>query len=153
MLKVLFVCTGNTCRSSMAAALFKKLAQEKGKDIEIDSCGIAAVDGMPASSEAIQVLKERGIDLSGHRAKKLRENLLNSDLILTMTKSQRDYILNNFPKLKGRVFVLTEFINEGEFEDIEDPYGMGIETYKKVADELWNNLQKLIERIEQKTIK
>ncbi|ADL08782.1 low molecular weight protein arginine phosphatase [Thermosediminibacter oceani] len=152
MKRVVFVCTGNTCRSSMAEGLFRKMLRERGKDkdIKVDSCGIAAVEGMPASPQARKVMEEQGVDLSSHRAKMLSEALLNADLILTMTRSHRDYIINKFPHTKGRVFVLSEFA-EGQVDgdaDIADPYGGDEETYRRVADMIREKLEKVLERLE-----
>lgn len=152
MKKVLFVCTGNTCRSSMAEGLFKKLLKERGKDgqIAVESCGIAAVDGMPASCNAIKAMKEEGIDISSHRARLITRELLKADLILTMTKAHKDFILNKFPETKGRVFVLEEFAGgrSDEESDIADPFGKDEETYRKVAREIKGKLQKVLERLE-----
>ncbi|HHW03913.1 MAG TPA: low molecular weight protein arginine phosphatase [Thermoanaerobacterales bacterium] len=153
MKRVVFVCTGNTCRSSMAEALFKKILQEQGRerDIMVESCGIAAVEGMPASSNAVKVMKEEGIDISSHRARQLSEEILKADLILTMTKNHKDYILNRFPNTKGRVFVLEEFASDrmgDEDVDISDPYGGDEETYRRVAMEIKEKLKNVLARLE-----
>ncbi|TYP58760.1 low molecular weight protein arginine phosphatase [Thermosediminibacter litoriperuensis] len=152
MKRVLFVCTGNTCRSSMAEGIFRKMLKERGKEkeIQVDSCGIAAVEGMPASPQARKVMEEQGVDLSSHRAKMLSQDLLNADLILTMTKSHRDYIINKFPHTKGRVFILSEFAEErgDEDADIADPYGSNEETYRRVAGIIKEKLEKVLKKLE-----
>ncbi|NLY89825.1 MAG: ribose 5-phosphate isomerase B [Firmicutes bacterium] len=111
MQSVLFVCTGNTCRSPMAAGLFAKILQEKGETgIKITSAGLAAVDGAPASAEAVEVMRRAGVDLSGHRARRLtREMVLAADLVLTMTRRQKEAVLVLAPEAGEKVFTLHEF--------------------------------------------
>lgn len=105
---VLFVCTGNTCRSSMAAALAK--AMLKGEQVEVLSAGTSAEDGFPASTEAIRVMAEEGIDLHGHRTRRLsREMAEKADLILTMTLLQKEQVLRLVPEAQGKVFTLKEY--------------------------------------------
>jgi len=136
----------------MAEGLFRKMVKERGKEkeIEVDSCGIAAIAGMPATPQAVKVMKDIGVDISSHRAKNLSEELLKADLILTMTKSHKDYIVDKFPYTKGRVFVLAEFAeDEGdEGVDIADPYGGDEETYRRVAQALKEKLEKVLEKLD-----
>jgi protein-tyrosine-phosphatase len=137
----------------MAEALFKKILKERGRerDIMVESCGIAAVEGMPASPNAVKVMKEEGIDISSHRARLLSEEILKADLILTMTKNHKDYILNKLPETKGRVFVLEEFASGqrgDENVDISDPYGGDEQTYRRVADEIKEKLKNVLARLE-----
>ena len=97
-MQILFVCTGNTCRSSMAEALFKDMIKkhypDKLKDIKVMSAGVAARDGDKASPNAIRAMEELGIDLAFHSATQLTAELISeADLILTMTQRHRDMVL------------------------------------------------------------
>ncbi len=142
-MNVLFVCTGNTCRSPMAAALFNKIATEKDLDVRIESAGIFAEEGAPASTEAIVVMKEYDIDLLGHHAQPINTELLEkSDVILTMTAAHK-MLLEQYAE--GKVFTLSEYADLDD--DIDDPYGGDVEEYKECADELYNTLLLVAEKM------
>lgn len=141
-MNILFVCTGNTCRSPMAAVLMNKIAIEKKLDVRIDSAGIFAVDGDAASTEAVNVMKEYGIDLSAHRAKKITLELIDeSDLILTMTYGQKTMLGQN-----QKVYTLSEYA--GFDYDISDPYGGSEEAYRAAAEQIYKAEKKAADRIE-----
>lgn len=142
-MNILFVCTGNTCRSPMAAALFNKMAVEKNLPVRIESAGIYAVDGQPASAGAIGAMEKYGIDLSGHRAKPVKPELLDKcDLILTMTAGHRDALL---PYAPGKVYTLCEY--GGISGDIKDPFGGDVHIYEECAAEILCALEKVAEKI------
>ena len=142
-MNILFVCTGNTCRSPMAAALFNKLAVEKNLDVRIESAGLFAMDGLTASDGARRAMKKFGIDLSEHRAKSITQELLEqSDLVLTMTEGHKDKLLPYAPQ---KVKTLAEYA--GVSDDIADPFGGNNEVYEACAEELWRTLLKVAEKI------
>lgn len=142
-MKILFVCTGNTCRSPMAQALLEKIAKDKGLNIEVKSAGIFALDGQKASANAIEVMKQEGIDLENHRARIIHRDLLEeADLILTMSKSHKEALLSKFDFVKGKVYTLKEYAY-GKEEDIEDPFGGDIRDYRRAKEEIKEALKQL----------
>jgi len=107
---ILFVCTGNTCRSPMAEALFKEMVGEKREEFEIISAGTSALEGEPAAGEAVKALEEQGIILTGHRSRPVTTELLErSDLIITMTRGHKERLLDLMPEAGEKIFTLKEF--------------------------------------------
>ncbi len=140
---LLFVCTGNTCRSPMAEFLMANLC----KDIPgwtFRSAGVFATPGSPASELAVAALKERQLDLTPHRARALSPNdIRDAALIVTMTRSHRDTVLQMVPEAAGKTRTLHSYGSEKPDADVLDPFGGGIDTYRIVRDEIQSALTDL----------
>jgi protein-tyrosine-phosphatase len=132
--KVLVVCTGNTCRSPMAEGwLNHKLA---GKGWVAESAGVAGWDGGCASSEAVAVMREIGIDISSHRNRALTRALVNeAAIILAMTDGHRREIERHFPEAAAKVRLVKSF-GAAPAEDVADPFGASADVYRHVREEL-----------------
>jgi protein-tyrosine phosphatase len=118
--RILIICTGNICRSPMAAALLAQRLSQRTPAAEIESAGLAALVGYPADPLAQEVMREQGLDLSGHRARQLTPTMIvDFDLILAMEAQHVKAIQFMVPSARGRVHQLGQ---PGGF-DIPDPYG------------------------------
>ena len=146
--KILFVCTGNTCRSPMAEAFFKKSWPQKPKEkIKVKSAGTNAIANSKPSEFATKVMREKGIDISSHRATPLTPEIVKEyDLILTMEERHRQRVINLFPFIREKVWLLSEF-SSGKKEDILDPAGSYLSTYRELALRIEKEINKLIERL------
>ena len=147
-MRILFVCTGNTCRSAIADALARKVIVERGlSDVEVQSAGTSAWDGAPASDGALLVGMERGLDLSSHRAQTLtRELVRDSDLVLAMGPHHLERIeaLGG----SGKSYLITEFASRGATaRPVNDPIGGELEVYRATVDELEGEVRRVFDRI------
>ena len=156
-MNILFVCTGNTCRSPMAEGIFKDMLKKHNiADIYVSSAGISVFPGEHANEKAIRVLKEKGIHITEHRAKQLSDEITRADIILAMTGAHKEiienYFINNLQNLP-KVFTLKEFAAKISGEkllgrDIDDPYGRDYNFYKKSRDEIERELNKILKNID-----
>lgn len=137
-MKVVFVCTGNTCRSPMAEGIFRTLIKNKGlTDIECTSCGLSAFCGSPASEYAIAAAKKYGADISSHSSRSASRYLLDEgDLFVCMTREHKDILSSFVPDEK--LVVLSK-------DGIPDPYMGTFEDYLLCAEKIHNALSELIE--------
>lgn len=140
----------------MAEGLFKHMLKENNiTNINIDSAGISVFPGERANEKAIKALLEKGIDIREHRANQLSDKIKQADLILTMTLGHKEIIEAYFKEKAGvslNIYTLKEFAAKLNNEkliktDINDPYGMDFEVYKKTRDEIEKELNKILNKI------
>jgi glycine hydroxymethyltransferase len=151
MKTVLFICTGNVCRSPMAEGLFRHAVQNRG-EYRVLSAGLGALEGQPPSPYAVQAVKELGIDISGQRSRMLTPELVQqADYIFGMTHSHIDTVMMLFPFAVEKTFLLREFDETlDQFEkDISDPIGGSYEIYLTCRDQIEQGIPSLLRFIEQ----
>ncbi len=158
MPSILFVCTANRFRSPLAALFFARQVVGHGNDADfrVMSAGTWATQGQPAMSDALQLAKEKNLNLGYHKSRMVSEAiLLRTDLILVMETGHKEGIQNDFPEAADRIFLLTEAVGEPPV-DIPDPYMDGVPAdavakeifslieagYEKIIDLAWKMVEK-----------
>lgn len=142
--KIVFICTGNTCRSPMAEGLFKALNGEQKTGLEAISAGIFTNNGMSASENAVIVAKELGADISNHKSQMLNGDIVNdAKYLVCMTGAHYDQILLKFPNVSYKLFTLSP-------TDIDDPFGGNIDEYRSCATQIKSAVESIIERLSKK---
>lgn len=157
---ILFICTGNTCRSAMAEGLFKKLLSQK-KDVtkrfKVRSAGIYALPGLSATPEAVKVMAELGVDIKQHLTTQVDgDQIKKADLILVMSNTHKDFLTTKYNFAQDKIYLLKYFARIDKFsgklktdenDEIIDPLGRSIEFYRTIAKQLKDNLEKILHKI------
>src|SRR3954470_19758857 len=151
MKTVLFICTGNVCRSPIAEGIFRHAVHGRG-DYRVLSAGLGALDGQPPSAYAVQAVRELGIDIAGQRSRMLTPELVaQADYIFGMTHSHVDTVMLLYPHAAEKTFLLREFDETLDtFEkDISDPIGGSYEVYLNCRDQIEQGIVSIFRFIEQ----
>ncbi|ESU34453.1 hypothetical protein G3A_01475 [Bacillus sp. 17376] len=144
MARILFVCTGNTCRSPMAEAILKS---KQLSGVEVKSAGVYAPNGAEASVNAKAVLEENNIS-HDHRSSTLtREDIDWATLVLTMTQSHKGLIINQYPFAADKTFTLKEFADVKENLDVADPFGGNEQIYRQAFKEIQKSIERILDKI------
>jgi len=149
---ILFVCSGNSCRSPLAEGLLRaQIPSRLQDDVVIKSAGTLGIEGSPAARYSVEIVKEMGGDISGHRSQGVAEELIaEADLILAMASEHLEYLSSEFPKYRENIFLLKRFAraaNESanaDDDDIFDPIGTSKETYQACAEIIDEELERIL---------
>lgn len=134
-MKILFVCTGNTCRSPMAEGIFRQMMRERGLEDRVlcQSAGFSAVDGDPVSENAVLACREIGVEIEGQEARRITgEEIPVWDLFFTMSKTHA-YILEQAGVPSQKIYIPSY---------IDDPFGQSLQVYRRCRDKLQEELQR-----------
>ena len=137
MKKILFVCTGNTCRSPMAEALFNDIAKKENIDASALSAGLFTEDGLPYSENSVLALSEDGISIEGSSKQLNAELVKDADMIFGLTESHGQGVISAFPEYADKVYRFPM--------NISDPFGGDIVTYKRCLSQIKDGIMKIIE--------
>jgi glycine hydroxymethyltransferase len=151
MKTVLFVCTGNVCRSPMAEGIFRHAVNDRGS-YRVVSAGLGAIDGQPPSYHAVQAVRELGIDISGQRSRMLTPDLIEeADYIFGMTHSHIDTVMMMYPHASEKTFLLREFDETLDLfeKDISDPIGGSYDIYVNCRDQIEQGIASILKFLEQ----
>jgi len=144
MARILFVCTGNTCRSPMAEAILKN---KQLPGVEVKSAGVYAPNGADASANAKTVLEENNIS-HDHRSSMLtRDEIDWATLVLTMTQSHKGLVMNQYPYAADKIFTLKEFAEETGNLDVADPFGGNEQIYREAFKEIQKSIERILDKI------
>lgn len=156
--RIIFVCTGNTCRSPIAEYILRDMI-ENSEQMEEDnwkilSAGISAIKGVKASDKTEQVMNELNLDLSDHLSRSIETiEFKKSDLILTMSRKHSRFLILDHPNLADNIFTLKEFAENQAGKDIEDPFGLSLTVYRDTRDEIKLELEKILQKLKDFNLK
>lgn len=150
MKKLLFVCTGNLCRSPAAETMFNARAREVGLDWYAESAGLSAVEGEPATEDMRSALAEVGFPADAHRSRRTERRIVEqADLILTMTPRQREGLRGLLAGKSGatNLYTLPEYLGESASAGIPDPLGYPLSTYRASVRQIYEYVEMLLKRL------
>ena len=143
---ILFVCTGNTCRSPMAAAYFQHLCEAADIDVSVESVGLAALDGEPMSEAAAKTLNHEGVDTPTSRSRQLTDDhVAAADLIVTMTHAHLAQLQHSTVAAPEKTFTLMSFVDSKS--NVDDPFGGSVDEYSQCLTTMKPALDALLEHI------
>ncbi len=148
MANLLFVCSGNTCRSPMAAYIGASVGDAlfPGEGFRFDSAGVAAYDGIPATDHAVAAMAEWGVDLRDHRSKQFQRYMTEkADYIVCMTPAHKKALVREFPAAAAKIFLIGELSGSGR--SVPDPYGGSLGDYRAARDTLKEEITAILRRL------
>ena len=141
---ILFVCTGNTCRSVIAEYTFKEMAKDSLFNLKVSSAGISALEEMGLLSKTKEVLEKNNIPISSHKPTQIKEDLVReSNLILTMSQHHKEQLSYRYPESLYKIYLLSEYV-ENSSKEIIDPYGLSLEAYQECFWTIKSYIEKLL---------